>query len=65
MSRDTLKILLWIGFTILFFVVFCGVDYLLTHSIDWDYAVFFFIVLGLLDKKGIAYLVDYYLPDNE
>lgn len=60
MSSKQLKIVLWIVFTVLFFVIFCGVEYLLAGSIDWPMAIFFFIVFGLLDKKGISFMVDHY-----
>lgn len=61
MSEKQLKVILWIAFTALFFGVFCGVSYLISHSIDWTMAIVFFVVLGLLDKKGIGYLVEHYI----
>ena len=65
MSTKQLKIVLWIAFTALFFFVFCGVEYLISHSVDWTLAIVFFVVLGLLDKKGIGYLVDYYISKSD
>ena len=37
---------------------------LLTFSFDKhrSMAILFFLVFGLLDKKGVAYLVDHYIP---
>lgn len=61
MTDKQLKVVLWIVFTALFFGCFCGVSYLFFKSIDWSLAFLFFVVLGLLDKKGIAYLVDHYV----
>lgn len=65
MSKKQLKVVLWIAFTALFFIVFCGVDYLIAGRIDWRMAFFFFIIFGLLDKKGIGYMVDYYYEKFE
>ena len=62
MTKKQWKIILWIVFTALFFAVFCGVSYLISHSVDWSMAILFFPVFGLLDKKGVAYLVDHYIP---
>lgn len=60
MSDKQLKIVLWVVFTALFFVVFCGVSYLISGSPDLPMAIVFFIIIGLLDKQGISYLVDHY-----
>ena len=65
MSKNTLKIVLWIAFTLLFFVIFCGVSYLISGSPDFVSALVFFVIIGLLDKKGIGYLVDYYSSKKE
>lgn len=65
MSRNTLKIVLWIAFTVLFFVVFCGVQFFVFGEIDWMMAFLFFIVLGIIDKKGIGYLVEYYVSKRD
>ena len=62
MTKKQWKIILWIVFTALFFAVVCGVSYLISHSVDWSMAILFFLVFGLLDKKGVAYLVDHYIP---
>ena len=62
MTKKQWKIILWIVFTALFFAVFCSVSYLISHSVDWSMAILFFLVFGLLDKKGVAYLVDHYIP---
>lgn len=60
MNKKCLKIILWVVFTVLFFAIFCGVEYLLAGSVDWPMAIFFFIIFGLLDKKGISSMVDHY-----
>lgn len=60
MTKKQLKVVLWIAFTALFFGIFFGVSYLLSHSINWIEAILFFTIFGLLDKKGIGYIVDYY-----
>ena len=60
MSEKALRIILWIAFTALFFVIFCGVQYLISGEIDGVMALIFFVVVGLVDKKGIGYLVEYY-----
>lgn len=65
MSRNTLKIVLWIAFTVLFFVIFCGMQLLISGKIDWLMAILFFIVLGIVDKKGIGYLVEYYVQKRD
>lgn len=58
MSRTTLKVILWIAFIVLFFAVFCGVQYFVFHDFDWGMAVFFFIVMTFVDGKGVGYIVD-------
>lgn len=65
MSKDALKIVLWIAFTVLFFAIFVGVSYLISGSPDWGSAVLFFVIIGVLDKKGIGYLVDYYTSKKD
>ena len=40
MTKKQWKIILWIVFTALFFAVFCGVSYLISHSVDWSMACF-------------------------
>ena len=62
MTKKQWKIILWIVFTALFFAVFCSVSYLISHSVDWSMAILFFLVFGLLYKKGVAYLFDHYIP---
>lgn len=61
MSEKRLEIVLWVAFTVLFFVVFCGGQFLISGAVDMPTAILFFVVLGLVDKRGIAYLVDYYM----
>lgn len=65
MTEKQLKMILWIAFTMLFFVVFCGMSYLISHSVDWTMAIVFFVVLGVLDKKGISYLVAHYIAKSK
>lgn len=65
MTEKKLKVILWIAFTMLFFVVFCGMSYLISHSVDWTMAIVFFVVLGVLDRKGINYLVAHYIAKSK
>lgn len=65
MSRNTFKIVLWIGFTALFFIIFCGVSYLMSGDIDLPNAIFFFVLMLFIDKQGIPYLVDHFLPEEK
>ena len=65
MSNKALKIVLWIVFTVLFFAIFCGVSYLMSGSPDVLTAIIFFVVMAIVDKKGIGYLVDYYSTKKE
>lgn len=64
MSDKTLKVLLWIFFTVLFFAVFCGVQFWIFNEIDWGMAVFFFIVMSFVDGKGVGYIVDQVLSSR-
>ena len=65
MTEKQLKMILWIASTMLFFVVFCGMSYLISHSIVWAMTIVFFVVLGVLDKKGISYLVAHYIAKSK
>lgn len=61
MNEKRLKVVLWIAFTALFFIIFCGVSYLINGRINPSTAVLFFVIIGVVDERGIGYLVDYYV----
>ena len=65
MSRKTLRIVLWIAFTALWFVVWFGTNFLIHGTTDIWEAVFFFVILGLLDTKGVSWIVDHYMPEDD
>lgn len=65
MSKQQWRVVLWIGFTALWFAVWFGVKYLLNGTIDVIEALIFFVIFGLIDKGGVDWIVDRYMKDHE
>lgn len=65
LTKGQLEAVLWVAFTALFFVIFCSISYVMSGSLDMPTAILFFVLVGLVDKKGIGYLVEYYSEKYE
>lgn len=61
MSKQQMRVLLWIGFTALWFVIWFAVKYLLNGTFDVFEALIFFVIFGIIDKGGVDWIVDHYM----
>lgn len=64
MSRNTLRIILWIFFTALWFGIWYGVKLLIHGSTDLFEAMIFFVIFGLLDSKGVDWIVNRVMDES-
>lgn len=65
MSRNTLKIILWIAFTALWFGIWYGTKLLIHGSTDTVEALICFVIFGLLDSKGVDWIVNRVMHEPE
>lgn len=64
MTTQQKKVALWIGFTVLWFVVWFAVKFLLNGSFDIWEGLIFFVIFGLIDKYGVDYIVNRTMQDK-